>query len=486
MAKRAETDSRRAGKSQTMKAMLRRALTGSAMGLALIGMPMAATAENLGQALADAYNNSGLLEKNRAVLKAADEDGAQALARLRPVLSWSAGLSHSYGRTDTGRPPSVVTESNGASATLTMSLLLFDFGATRLSLDVAKETVLLTRQQLVSIEQQILLRAVTAYMEVRRATENVALRQANVGLLTQELRASRDRFDVGEVTRTDVSQAEAALAASRSGLTSANGALIQARLEYEAAVGHTPGTLAPPSRLGSVPDSEQAAIAIALQNHPSMNVARRQVTIAELQIAATDASLKPSLNLSGSYGLESDLDSEAHGRKGSVSLGLSGPIYSGGALASQQRQAMLNKEQTLANLHVVSQDIRQAVGNGFSGVRIAQAATIAGNEQVSAAKVAFEGVREEATLGSRTTLDVLTQEQSLLDARTTYLSAQVDEVLARYELLSAMGLLTAQDLKLNVDIYDPAAYYNMVKNAPIGISKQGRQLDSVLRRIGKN
>lgn len=485
MAKRVEADGLRSGKSRSVTTALRRVLAGSVIGLALMAMPMAATAENLGQALADAYKNSGLLEQNRAVLKAADEDSAQALAALRPVLSWTAGASHTNGRSYADSGVSVGNESNGASAGLTMSLLLFDFGASRISLDIAKESVLLTRQQLVLIEQQVLLRAVTAYMEVRRATETVSLRQANVRLLTQELQAARDRFDVGEVTRTDVSQAEAALAASRSGLTSAQGVLIQAQLEYEAAVGHRPGTLAAPSQLGSVPDSVNEAIEVALRNHPSMNVARRQVTIAELQVAVTDASLKPTLNLSGSYGLESDLDSDAHSRSGSVSLGVSGPIYSGGALASRQRQAMLNKEQTLANLHVVSINIRQAVGNAFSGVQIARAASSAGTEQVRAAKVAFDGVREEATLGSRTTLDVLTQEQDLLDARTTYLSAQVDEVLARYSLLSSMGLLTAQNLKLNVDIYDPAAYYNMVKSAPMGVSKQGRQLDSVLRRIGK-
>ena len=470
----------RAGLAKRVKALM----TGSVAGLALMASPLVASAETLGEALADSYRNSGLLEQNRAVLKAADEDAAQAIASLRPVLSWSAGVNRSFSTTYASGV-SVGTGETTGSAQLTASLLLFDFGASARAVDVAKETVLLTRQQLVSIEQQVLLRAVSAYMEVRRANENLALRQANVRLLSQELRAAQDRFDVGEVTRTDVSQAEAALAASRSGLTSAVGALAQARLEYEAAVGHLPGNLAAPSRLGSVPGSQAEATNIGLRVHPSMDVARRQVTIADMQIDIAGAAYKPKLNATASYGLSTPFGQDVNTLGGSVGLNLSGPVYSGGAIASVERQALLNKEATLANLHVVSDTVKQNVGTAYSAVQVAQAATVSGREQVRAAEVAFDGVREEATLGSRTTLDVLTQEQTLLDARTDYLSAQVDEVLARYSLLSAMGQLTAQALNLNVEIYDPAAYYNMVKSAPARQSRQGRQLDSVLRRIGR-
>ncbi|WP_010138837.1 TolC family outer membrane protein [Oceanicola sp. S124] len=457
---------------------LKTALTGAACAAALLASAGAAAAETLGEALADAYRNSGLLEQNRLVLKAADEDAAQALASLRPVLAWTTSATHQWSDT-TG------VTSNSASAGLSLSYTLFDFGVGKLSVDIAKESVLVTRQQLLAIEQQILLRAVSAYMEVRRALETVQLRRANVRLLGQELQAAQDRFDVGEVTRTDVSQAEAALAAARSGLTSAEGALIQAQLEYEAAVGHKPGNLAPAARLGSVPSTVADAVNIAVQNHPSMNVARRQVTLAELAVAQADAAIKPSLDLNVGYSLNRDLDASSNARGGSVGLSMSGPIYSGGAVASARRQAVLNRDAQLANLHVVTSDVRLSVGNAFSAVQIARAASASGAEQVRAAEVAFEGVREEASLGSRTTLDVLTQEQDLLDARVSYLSSQVDEVLARYSLLSTMGLLTAQSLGLAVEIYDPAAYYNMVKDAPAGISAQGRKLDTVLRAIGK-
>lgn len=452
-------------------------LLAGAVCAAAVALPSGAWAESLGQALADAYRNSGLLEQNRLVLKAADEDAAQALASLRPVLSWSTSATHRFG--------DFSGSANSATVGLSLTQTLFDFGVSKLSVEQAKETVLITRQQLLAIEQQILLRAVSAYMEVRRALQTVDLRRANVRLLSQELQAAQDRFDVGEVTRTDVSQAEAALAAARAGLTSAQGALIQAQLEYEAAVGHKPGNLAPASRLGNVPGSVNEAVNVALQNHPSMDVARRQITLAELTLAQADAAVKPSLDLSLNYSVTRDLDSSVSAEGGSVGLSMGGPIYSGGAVASARRQALLRRDSQLANLHVVTSDVQLSVGNAFSAVQIARAASAAGAEQVRAAEVAFEGVREEASLGSRTTLDVLTQEQALLDARVSYLSSQVDEVLARYSLLSTMGLLTAENLGLAVEIYDPAAYYSMVKDAPAGISEQGRKLDSVLRAIGK-
>lgn len=468
----------RSGLSRRIGGHLKSMLAGATCAMALVALPGAAAAETLGQALADAYRNSGLLEQNRLVLRATDEDAAQALADLRPVLAWTASASHQFSDT-------LGTTSDSATLGLSLSYTLFDFGRSDLAVDIAKETVLATRQQLLAIEQQVLQRAVNAYMEVRRALQTVDLREANVRLLNEELRAAQDRFEVGEVTRTDVAQAEAALAAARSALTSARGALVQAGLEYEAAIGHEPGNLAAASRLGSVPPTVDDAVNVALQNHPSMEAARKQVTVAELRIRQAELSTRPTVDASASYGVQRDIDTSSNTRSGSVGLNMSGPIYSGGALASAQRQAILNRDSQRANLHVVTNDVTQAVGNAFSAVQIARAATVSGREQVRAAEVAFEGVREEANLGSRTTLDVLTQEQDLLDARVSYLSAQVDEIEARYALLSSMGLLTAQDLGLDVEIYDPAAYYNMVENAPASISPQGRKLDSLLKRIGK-
>lgn len=180
---------------------------GVALALALALGAMSAKAETLADAMIGAYNTSGLLEQNRAVLRAADEDVAQAVAALRPVINWSADATRQFGTTRSATTSGTIvpTVSNTVSANLTAQLTVFDNGQNRLAVETAKEAVLGTRQTLINVEQQVLLSAVEAFMEVRRALENVALRQNNVRLITQELRAARERFEVGEVTRTDLS-----------------------------------------------------------------------------------------------------------------------------------------------------------------------------------------------------------------------------------------------------------------------------------------
>lgn len=461
-----------------------------ALGLAIstVVASAPARAETLADAMAAAYKHSGLLEQNRALLRAADENVAQALSALRPIVSWSANLSREFGRNATAATGFTLVSSSSSSASLTLSadLVIYDGGQSALGVEIAKESVLATREGLTSLEQQVLLRAANAYLNVRRTSEFVALRESNTRLITQELRAARDRFEVGEVTRTDVSLAEARLAAAKSGLAAAQGDLARAQLEYLAAVGHKPGRLTPSGHLGRLPSSLDAASATALRQHPDMAQARRQVTVSELRVDLADAALNPTISLSGRATLNDTLSSRAHGRNASIGLSSTQTIYAGGRLSSLQRQSMQNRDASRANLHVVSHSVRQAVGNALAGYRVARASIDAGQQQVRAAQVAFRGVREEATLGARTTLDVLNAEQELLDARATLISAQVDELSAGYTLLAAMGELTAQKLKLKVRIYDPAGYYNMVKDAPAGLSEQGRKLDRVLRRIGND
>ncbi|MGR3549534.1 TolC family outer membrane protein [Pseudooceanicola sp.] len=449
--------------------------------------PAMARAETLADALAAAYEHSGLLEQNRALLRAADEGVAQALAAVRPVVNWSANLARDFGANASTASGFRLVNSASTTAGINLSaeLVLFDGGRNALGVEIAKETVLATREGLTSLEQQVLLRAVRAYLNVRRFSEFVALRQSNSRLITQELRAARDRFEVGEVTRTDVALAEARLAAARSGLAAAQGDLAQAKLEYLAAVGHSPQRLAPAGGLRGLPRSLDAASAAALRQHPDMAQARRQASISDLRVDLADAALSPTLSLTGRVGLTDNLGTAAHGRNASVGLAASQTIYAGGRLSSLQRQAMQNRDASRANLHVVSHQLRQAVGNALATLEVGQASIQASQQQVRAAQVAFRGVREEATLGARTTLDVLNAEQELLDARANLISAQVDELSAGYTLLSAMGELTAQKLKLKVRIYDPAGYYNLVKDAPAGLSEQGKKLDRVLRRVGK-
>ncbi|MHA6343991.1 TolC family outer membrane protein [Roseivivax sp. CAU 1761] len=454
--------------------------SGCTAGLLAVGAT--AQADTLADALTGAYLESGLLEQNRAVLRAADEDVAQAVAALRPVFAWSADATRRFGETRSNGVLAPIA-SNDAGVNLTADLTVYDFGERRLQIDAAKAAVLSARQQLVSVEQEVLLRAVDAFFEVERAAQTVQLRRSNLRLISQELQAARDRFEVGEVTRTDVALAEARLAQARSQLAVAEGNLVLAQEEYRAVVGRLPNGVSPPRSLPALPTAEQAA-ASALRLHPSIVAQQHQVRLAELNVLIAEAAMKPDVTLSGRYGYNRNLDSTDFSRSGTISLGMSGPIYQGGRLSSLVRQAMAQRDRQRGVLLTVTRQVAQNVANAYVALSVARSSIQSSQNQVRAAQVAFDGVREEATLGARTTLDVLDAEQDLLDARTTLISAQVDQYVAAYTALAAMGRLTVVDLDLPVQRYNPSDYYNLVKDAP-RLSRQGEDLERVLRAIGK-
>ena len=446
---------------------------------------LAATADTLADALVGAYGHSGLLDQNRALLRAADEDVAISLANLRPIINWSASLDRQFGdsisagATGGSRDIGATTASAGLSATLQ----IFDFGADQSRVDANKETVLATRAQLLSIEQSVLLRAAVAFINVGRQQNFVSLGQNNLRLLQEELRAAQDRFEVGEVTRTDVALAEAAVAQARSNLAASQRDLIQAQAEYTNVVGRPPSRLSPLPRLPQTETRVAQAQAVAVRTHPDMENARRQVSANELLVTAAVADTRPVVSLDGSLSVEETLSSNAHTYLGSVGVTVSGPIYQGGALSAAERRAIAVRDAARGNLHTVRHDVQQDVVDAIADLQAARASLAASERQIRAARVAFQGVREEATLGARTTLDVLDAEQDLLDAETNRISAQADQYIAAYSVLESMGLLTAQRLRLPVQLYDPAAYYNLVKDGPTKRSKQGQELDRVLRAL---
>nr|WP_092077588.1 TolC family outer membrane protein [Poseidonocella sedimentorum] len=462
--------------------MLKKLGQGALLCMAVSVVSAQATAQTLRQAMVQAYENSGLLDQNRALLRAADEDVATSLAALRPILSYSAGVTRSFSESaQNGR-----SASTSADIGLSASLLLYDGGGSRLGIEVAKESVLATREALRSAEQAVLLGAVRAYMNVRLSREVVALRQSNLRLITQELRAARDRFEVGEVTRTDVALAESRLAASRSQLAAAQGALAQAEAEYTNAVGQRPGALGAVSAASVGAGSVSEAMALARRLHPDLAQARHEIAVSELNVKVAESNLKPTVNLRGSLSQNETFQSDSFSKGGSVGVNLSGPIYSGGQLSSAIRRAIARRDQARASLHVTQKSIDQAVEVAFANLAVVRASRTASSEQVRAAQVAFEGLREEATLGARTTLEVLDAEQELLDARFELASADVDAVINSYEALAAMGRMTVEALDLPVQRYDPTAYYNLVKDGPTAVSKQGKALDRVLKGLGKN
>lgn len=448
--------------------------------------PVATHADTLADALVGAYKHSGALEQNRALLRAADEDVAIGVAALRPILNWSANVKRTFSDTYNG-----FSKNSSTTDTLTIGLsgelLLYDFGSTQYALEAAKENVLATRQALISAEQTVLLNAVTAYMNVRRDAEFVSLRENNVRVITQELRAAKDRFDVGEITRTDVAMAEARLAGARSDLASAQGALMRSREEFRASVGRAPGALSAAVALPKLPSTVDQAKAIALRSHPEIKRIQHQVASGDLQVLRTEAALKPALRLKGTYGIQETLGgSQAYAHTGTISAELSGPIYQGGRISAILRQAMAQRDAAKGALHSTRHLVGQNVGSAWASLAVARASGEASDRQIRAARIAFRGVREEATLGSRTTLDVLDAEQELLNAEANKISAMASEYIAAYTVLAAMGHMTVDHLNLNVPRYDPTEYYNMVKDAPALYSKQGQKLDRVLRSLGKN
>lgn len=428
-------------------------------------------AETLADTLADAYRNSNLLEQNRALLRAADEDVAAAVAALRPIVNFIASASYSE---------PAQRDNLSSSIGLTAEITLFDFGANRLGVDAARESVLAARQGLLGLEQRVLLGAVSAYMDVVSANEFVRLRQANVRLIGEELRAANDRFEVGEVTRTDVSIAEARLAGARANLAAAEGDLRVAVETFRAAVGRAPGPLSGPGRAPQTAPSVEEAQAIAVRTHPAIRQAQHEVTVAELNAERARLGTRGRLVGDATVGLNNDGDTNA-----SVGLSFRQPIYQGGRLSSLYRQALASRDAARANLLETRLTVERDVATAWANLQVAEAQIAASEEQVRAAQVAFNGVQEEAELGARTTLDVLNAEQELLDARTARIDAGARQVVAVYALLSAMGLLTVEHLGLGVPVYDPQAYYNAVRTAP-ATSVQGRRLDRVLEALGRD
>ncbi len=440
-----------------------------------------AQADGLREVMVDAYRHSNLLEQNRYLLRIQDEGVAQAVAQLRPVFSFVASVNRE-----------LVNSTSTASASLVAEYLIYNGGARRFAIAAAEETVLGAREQLLSLEQQVLLDAVTAYLNVWRDMQVVGVREGNVRVITQQLRAARDRFEVGEGTRTDVAQAEAQLATARSQLAAAQGGLDISRELFNLAVGRYPNGLSGPGAIPNVPRSETAAQALARQEHPAIRALQHEVAAAELGIEQARAGLRPQIALEGRLNQSfTDPVQQPGGdnwnNSATIGLSLTQPIYRGGQLLSLERQSRAQAAAVRASLNQQVRLNLQAVGNAWARMNIAAAQIQAADQGIAAAELAFQGVSEEASLGARTTLDVLDAEQDVLDARIARIEAQTDLYLSSYQLLAAAGLLTVENLRLSVPEYDPSAYADLVSGAPSRFnSPQGAQLDSLLQRVGRD
>ncbi|MFN3232196.1 MAG: TolC family outer membrane protein [Alphaproteobacteria bacterium] len=438
----------------------------------------AAQAESLESALVSAYLNNPILQAQRAGLRATDEDVAQALSGYRPSISGNASIDHNesdnfFAMADDGSmeptdPTDVLTAKRYG---VTIDQPVFRSFRTVNSVKEAKTRVFAGRAQLTSVEQDVLLATVAAYVDVVRDQAVLELRRNNVQVLGRQLEASQDRFEVGEITRTDVAQSEARRAGAVSGRIAAEAALAASRAAYVRIVGNAPGTLEQPPELPILPASEEAALQIALMENPVLEAARLAEQASGHAVSAAKSELGPEISVSARYSRDVDtfVDGFASDTK-AIMASASIPIYQSGAVSSRIRQAKQIKSQRRIEVLQAERETREDVRNAWENLR-ASTSTIGANEaQVEANNIALEGVRQEADVGSRTTLDVLDAEQELLDSQVELVRAQRDEYVAAFALLVSMGRATAAALNLPVEQYNPNENYDRARNTWFGWS----------------
>ncbi|MGE0668078.1 MAG: TolC family outer membrane protein [Sphingomonadales bacterium] len=432
-----------------------------AFGVAAIALGVTpAQAESLREALATAYQNNPILEAQRASVRAEDENVSQALSGYRPTISGSATIAKERSRNffDPAGGKQTLTP---VSAVVAAEQPLFRSFRTYNAVKEAKTQVKAARSDLASTEQDILLATVAAYMDVLRDQAVLDLRQNNVQVLDRQLGASRDRFEVGEITRTDVAQSEARKSGAISSRTAAEADLSASRTAYERVVGNAPGSLEQPEPMGALPDSEARATEIALAENPDLKAARLEEEAARQAINTAKSDLGPEFGLVAQYEYQEDqFVSGFSATTGSIMARATVPIYAAGVTSSRIRQAKQISSQRRMQAIETEREIREAVSNAWERLRAARAIIESSKAQVDANKIALEGVRQEQEVGSRTTLDVLDAEQEALDAEVELVRARRDEYVAAFQLLSAMGRATAEALNLPVERYDPERYYD--------------------------
>ena len=445
----------------------RRLLAGTVLAVLFAG---SVHAQTLNEALSTAYNNNPTLGAQRSALRATDEGVPQALSSWRPTVT----LTNNAGRTNldfqnnpNGRPDLILSPN---TTTLTATQPLYRGGRTTAATPSAEANVPAARATLVNPEQTVLLQVVTAYMDVLRDTAVLSLNRNNEQVLSKQLDASRDRFRVGEITRTDVSQAESRLARARSDRQQAEGNLTSSRATFQRNVGDMPGTLQPPPLLAGLPTSEEVATAIALEENPQVIAAVFTEEASRYDIRAASGALLPTVNLSGIYTRTWDAGQTANLRldQAQALLGISIPLYEAGNTYSQVRQRRQINSQRMVQIEETRRLIRQNVVQAWENLTTARAVIVARKAQVSSSTVALDGVTQEAQVGSRTTLDVLDAEQELLDASVALVRAERDEFVAAYTLHAATGRLTARNLGLPVQLYDPIENYSRVREKWFG------------------
>ncbi|MFW2852739.1 TolC family outer membrane protein [Sphingomonas sp. TX0543] len=429
-----------------------------------------ASAETLREALAKAYHDNPTITAARAQQRATDENVPIARAAGRPGVAATGSVAENVIRTGN----SFTTPERIGQGSVSLNVPIFSGGAVRNSVRAAETRVEAGQAGLRGTEATTFTNVVSAYNNVLRDEAIVSLNAQNVKVLETNLRAARDRFQVGDLTRTDVAQSEARLSLARAQFQSAQATLISSRESYVQFVGDAPGMLEPPPPLPNLPATPDAAVDVALQDNPTLIASRRQRDATRYDVKVAQAGRLPTVgvgvgenytNYLGSLGAGTGLGVGQSGASTSVGLNLSLPIFQGGRPGAQIRQAQALRSQAIENTTAAERQVIAQTRSAFAVWRSALEVIQSSEAAVSANRLSLEGVRAENSVGNRTILDILNAEQELLNSQVTLVTARRDAYVAGFALLAAMGRAEARDLGLDGGpLYNPADNYNAVKN----------------------
>lgn len=429
-----------------------------------------AGAETLQEALAKAYQNNPTLLAARARLRAIDEGVSEAVSGWRPTVSINYDVGKTYSDSSGGSSSgSGAQNRTPRTGSLSLEQNVYRGGRTLSGTRRAEQDVLAERARLATTEQQVMLDGGTAFVDALRDEAVLRLNQSNERVLKRQLEATRDRFQVGEVTRTDVAQAESRLARAVADRIQSEGNLVQSRAAYRDIMGDLPGTLQPTKPLGDLPTSQDDTIKQARVSNPQVIASRFTERAAVADIDVVKGELYPSINLEGDLSRGNDTSStDSRRESASITARVSMPLYQAGGVSARIRAAKQTHSQRRRELDAAIRTVIASATGAWQDYQTAVAQIKAFTSEVNSASIALEGVRQEAQVGSRTVLDVLDAEQELLDARVSLVRAQRDEAVASFSVRQQIGTLVASKLALGVPTYDFEAYYKKVRNKWFG------------------
>jgi outer membrane protein len=446
--------------------------------LACMG-PVPALADTIEAALVRAYQNNPQLNAQRASVRFTDENVPQALSGYRPKVAVNASIGYQYSDTLTtagGTPSTLVrTQLHGTdpprSAGATITQTLFNGQQTANRTRAAESQVSGAREGLRVLEQAVLLQAATIYMDYLRDSAIVEVQKSNVRVLEQTLKQTRDRFNVGEVTRTDVAQSEAQLAAGKTQLLTAEAQLVTTKSNFRRIIGNEPEALAPGSPVDRyLPGTLPGAVDLGLTQNPNVTAAMFGIDVSYLQVKVNEGALLPTVTFQAAVQQTYETTLTLQRSFGaSATANLTIPVYQGGAEYSLIRQSKETLAQQRLVLEQTRDQTRANVVTAWGQLVAGKAQVQSAQSQVTASEIALNGVREEAKAGQRTTLDVLNAQQALVNARVALVTAQHDRVVASYSVLNSVGRLSPQVLNLPTTVYDPSVHYQQVRDSWAGV-----------------